>query len=253
MKNIVGACVLACGMAAGLHTTPVIAKAGMHPDHPTDEPRQQEVRKRARTERATIRKRETAPVREASAEISGRIALAAGPRQDVLQGEVSQTVVYFLPAAGADKPSPERFTAATYTKGFDPNLLVVPVGSTVSFPNRDVIIHNVFSSTPGSAFDLGMYRPGETRSQRFDRAGLVVVGCNVHRGMRANVLVLETPHYTRAAADGSFKLSGLPEGKGTLVIWHPRASAQAVAVDGPVAAPVIRTLVASRPRIASYQ
>lgn len=248
MKTMIGACLLACGLSAALHAAPAVPGTGA-PSVRTGAAGQQA--DAATRPRATIRKRGSDAA--ATAKVSGRVVLAAGPRQQVLQGEVSQTVVYFLPAAGADKPAAARFSAATYTKGFDPNLLVVPVGSTVSFPNKDVIIHNVFSSTPGSAFDLGMYRPGETRSQRFDRAGLVVVGCNVHRGMRANVLVLETPHYTRAAADGRFSLAGLPKGKGTLVIWHPRAAAQAIAVDGPVAAPITRTLVASRPRIASYQ
>lgn len=184
--------------------------------------------------------------------VHGRITLTAGPRQEVLRGEVQDTVIYFVPKAGAEKPAPVRASAATYTKGFDPNLLVVPVGSTVRFPNRDVIIHNVFSVTPGSAFDLGNYGPGETRSQHFEKAGLVVVNCRVHRGMRVNVLVHETPHLVRPDAEGRFRLTDLPPGPGTLVIWHPRASAQSVAVDGVSNAPVLRTLVANRPRVSSH-
>lgn len=199
----------------------------------------------------------TQPARPAAARsvrnrVEGRITLAAGPRQQVMRGEVEDTVIYFVPDAGAEKPPAVRASAATYTKGFDPNLLVVPVGSTVAFPNRDAIIHNVFSVTPGSAFDLGNYGPGVTRSQRFDKAGLVVVNCRVHRGMRVNVLVHETPHLVRPDADGRFKLSGLPSGPGTLVIWHPRASAQSVPIDGVSSAPVLRTLVANRPRVSSY-
>lgn len=181
--------------------------------------------------------------------IEGRVRLVAGPRQAVDADESTQTVVYFLPAAGAPRPSPKQFTAVTYTKGFEPDLLVVPVGSTVQFANRDVILHNVFSATPGSTFSLGSYGPGETRSHTFDRAGLVVVNCSVHRSMRANVLVLETPYSTRPSADGRFRLSGLPEAAGTLVIWHPRAVAQAIAWDGHSPLTVDRTLVATRARL----
>lgn len=183
--------------------------------------------------------------------IRGRINLAPGPRQDVAGGEVAQTVIYFLPKSGSARPAPSRYVVRTHSKGFEPNLLVVPVGSAVAFPNRDVVLHNVFSKTAGSAFDLGTYAAGESRTHRFQGVGLVTVNCNVHRGMRANVLVLETPHYTRPQPDGSFNLSGLPQGAGTLVIWHPRAAAQSIAVTGAMTAPVVRTLVASRPRIAA--
>lgn len=189
--------------------------------------------------------------RASSYELKGRLTLAAGRRQAVSPDEISQAVVYFLPAAGAAKPAPRRFTAVTYTKGFEPNLVVAPVGSTVSFPNRDTILHNVFSATPGAAFDLGSYGPGETRVQRFDRAGLVVVSCNVHRGMRLNVLALETPHVAQPGADGAFSLPGLPRGAGTLVVWHPRAAAVSVQLDGRATPFLEKTLVATRPRIGS--
>lgn len=183
--------------------------------------------------------------------VSGRITLAAGSRQSVVPEEVAQAVIYFLPDAGAPRPAPRRLSAATYTKGFDPSLLVATVGSTVSFPNRDTIIHNVFSATPGSAFDLGTFGPGETRTQRFDRPGLVVVSCNVHRGMRANVIVLGTPYSTQARPDGSFSLAGIPEGAGTLVIWHPRAAAYSTPWNGRKDLRIDRRLVAVRPRIGS--
>lgn len=230
MGQTIKACLLAAGMLACANPGTGAAQT----------PRPQDVRTAARPRAST------------GTEIQGRITLTAGPRQEVLRGEVEDTVIYFVPKAGAEKPAPVRASAATYTKGFDPNLLVVPVGSTVRFPNRDVIIHNVFSVTPGSAFDLGNYGPGETRSQRFDKAGLVVVNCRVHRGMRVNVLVHETPHLVRPDVDGRFRLGGLPSGPGTLVIWHPRASAQSVAVDGVSNAPILRTLVANRPRVSSY-
>lgn len=184
--------------------------------------------------------------------ISGRLELDAAPGQRVAKGEVAHAVVYFLPRAGGAKPRPGRFSVDTHSKGFRPSLSVVPIGSTVSFPNKDVILHNVFSNTPGSTFDLGTYGPGETRSTKFTKAGLVSVNCNVHNTMRANVLVLSTPYYTRPRADGRFVLDDLPPGPGTLVFWHPRARAQSQAISGPMKAPVTRQLVASRPALDSH-
>ena len=179
--------------------------------------------------------------------LSGRLELAAGSAGAILPGELADGLVYFLPKAGAPKPKPGTFTIDTRSKGFSPALLVVPQGSTVRFPNRDTILHNVFSRTPGSSFDFGHYGPGESKQYVFNKPGLVIVNCNVHHNMRADVVVLATPYYTRPDRNGRYSLAGLPAGPGTLVFWHPRAQAQSVAVTLPAAAAVTRKLNATRP------
>jgi plastocyanin len=180
--------------------------------------------------------------------LNGTVSLDAGPRQAVDPSEIGDVVVYFLPRSGAGAPAPARFTIGTRSKGFTPNLLVVPVGSTVAFPNTDTILHNVYSRTPGSEFNLETYGPGQTREAVLTKPGLVIVNCNVHHNMHANVVVLETPYHTRARQDGSFKLEGLPPGPGTLVFWHPRSRAVSQSVsageDG-----IVQALVATKPRL----
>src|SRR6266545_1924324 len=64
-------------------------------------------------------------------------------------------------------------------------------GTTVSFPNVDPIFHNAFSRTPGSEFDLGLYRRGAARGFTFRSSGLVRLYCNIHAEMAAYVLVLD--------------------------------------------------------------
>lgn len=179
--------------------------------------------------------------------LSGRLELVAGSAGAILPGELADGLVYFLPKAGAPKPKPGSFSVDTRSKGFSPALLVVPQGSTVRFPNRDTILHNVFSRTPGSSFDFGHYGPGESKQYVFNKPGLVIVNCNVHHNMRADVVVLATPYYTRPDRSGRYTLTGLPAGPGTLVFWHPRAQAQSVAVALPAAAAVTRKLTATRP------
>ena len=179
--------------------------------------------------------------------LSGRLELAAGSAGAILPGELADGLVYFLPKAGAPKPKPGTFTIDTRSKGFSPALLVVPQGSTVRFPNRDTILHNVFSRTPGSSFDFGHYGPGESKQYVFNKPGLVIVNCNVHHNMRADVVVLATPYFARPDRNGRYTLAGLPAGPGTLVFWHPRAQAQSVAVALPAAAAVTRKLTATRP------
>lgn len=184
--------------------------------------------------------------------IRGRLELGAGPRQSVAADEITEGLVYFLPEGGAPAPKPGRFTIATHSKGFTPNLLVVPVGSTVAFPNRDTILHNVYSRTPGSTFDLGTFGPGDARQAVLKKAGLVIVNCNVHHAMRANVVVLATPYYTRPNRDGSFRLKDLPPGPGTLVFWHPRSNAGTLPIKAGRSEPVVQRLIATKARLEAH-
>ena len=76
---------------------------------------------------------------------------------------------------GANASPQPPVTAVLNQQGsrFDPELIVVPVGSTVQFPNSDPIFHNVFSLSKARKFDLGYYPQGQSRTVKFDRAGVV--------------------------------------------------------------------------------
>src|SRR5580704_1837619 len=82
--------------------------------------------------------------------------------------ELSRVIIY-LEGPGLKSAAPERDKLTQKNRHFDPEIIVVPVGSTVSFPNEDPIFHNVFSLSKVRSFDLGYYPAGETRSVRFDR------------------------------------------------------------------------------------
>lgn len=112
-------------------------------------------------------------------------------------------------------------TMAQQDTGFVPAALVVPVGSTVSFPNGDPFFHNVFSYSATARFDLGRYPRGETKEVTFDKPGIVKVYCEVHEFMRAVIVVAENPFHAVADAGGRFRIQGIPEGTYTFVVWHP--------------------------------
>ena len=197
--------------------------------------------------RPAIAASEPAPPKATGSSLAGKLELVAAGREGIVAGEVSDGLVYFLPKAGGAPPKPGNFTVDTRSKGFSPSVLVVPVGSTVRFPNRDSILHNVFSRTPGSTFDFGYYGSGEVKQRVFAKPGLVIVNCNVHHNMRADVVVLATPYYTRPDRNGRYTLNGLPAGPGTLVFWHPRSQAQSVQVALPMQGAVTRKLSATKP------
>lgn len=97
-------------------------------------------------------------------------------------------------------------------RAFAPHVMVVPVGSTVAFPNFDSIYHNVFSRSTAGPFDLGLYKAGQEREVRFDKPGVVRIGCNLHANMSAIVAVVSEPYYAVTDAHGHFAFRSLPPG-----------------------------------------
>lgn len=148
-------------------------------------------------------------------------------------GDLTDTLVYFVPKSGNVAPKPGNFTVFTHDRAFDPVAMAVPAGSTITFDNMDDVRHNEFSVTPGSAFNLGYQAPGQKTAHVFAHGGLVLVGCLVHRAMELDMLVVPTTFVTRVAADGHYSLPSLPPGPGTLYVWNPRARLQAQAIDEP--------------------
>jgi plastocyanin len=106
---------------------------------------------------------------------------------------------------------------------FAPKLTAVSVGSTIAFPNFDSLFHNVFSTSPVTPFDLGMYRNGEAREYTFTKEGVIRVGCNLHANMSAYIAVVSAPHYTVTDASGAFAFQHLAPGKYKLSAWNERS------------------------------
>jgi plastocyanin len=94
------------------------------------------------------------------------------------------------------------------------------------------VFHNVFSRTPGSVFDLGTVKGGESSPPvTLLTPGHVEIFCNIHSKMRADILVVPNGHYTRVRPDGSFVLANVPVGSRKLVVWGPRLKPVIQTVD----------------------
>jgi plastocyanin len=118
---------------------------------------------------------------------------------------------------------------------FNPYVLIVPVGSTVAFPNKDKVRHHVYSFSAAKKFELKLYGQQEERTVNFDKAGVVALGCNIHDVMIGYIYVADTPFAAKTNAAGEAVIHGLPGGAGTLSVWHPDMKAKAP-IDQPLAA-----------------
>lgn len=119
-------------------------------------------------------------------------------------------------------------------KKFVPSWAVVEKGTSIAFPNRDPIYHNVFSRSKGNNFDLGLYRRGDaSKKHRFIKAGPVDVFCNIHPRMFASVLVVPNRLFAKVKPDGTFRIDGVPQGRRKVVAWSPRSSASSQWVELP--------------------
>lgn len=125
-------------------------------------------------------------------------------------------------------PETANTTKAAATIGqkgrkFIPDLVAVTVGQSVSFPNNDPFLHNVFSQSPPRKFDLGSFKKADTKEKSFPKPGVIDVYCNIHPEMAATILVLPNNRHTRAAADGTYTIDGVPPGTWTVFAYARRA------------------------------
>jgi plastocyanin len=182
----------------------------------------------------------------ATGAIEGVVTVPSGPAARTVERYISTDgtprevpvipVVVFvqghMPSPAAARPSADA-RIAQRNETFDPEILVVPVGKEVEFPNEDPVFHNVFSYSRPKRFDLGRYRQGESKSVVFDRPGYIKVMCEVHKWMRAGILVVENPYYAIVRESGRFRIEGLPPGEYRLGAEHFDRRSQVFTVDVP--------------------
>jgi plastocyanin len=149
----------------------------------------------------------------AAVELSVRVQSAAG-------APIEDAIVYAVPSVPAHAAPGAKYVIDQVNRTFVPRVNVVESGTAVAFPNSDNIRHSVYSFSPAKIFSLKLYAGKLTDPVVFDRAGLVVLGCNIHDIMVAWLLVVDTPYYTRTDRGGTALLPRVPPGDYTLHTWH---------------------------------
>jgi plastocyanin len=146
------------------------------------------------------------------------VALQSDTHENALDYERSHVVVYLEGEQG--KAAPITGQMEQQNRRFAPDLVVIPAGGSVSFPNFDPIFHNVFSLSKAKHFDLGNYSKGQTQMVMFPKPGIVAVYCHLHPNMTGTIIVTPNQWGVRVNASGQYTLTDVPPGKYTVVAWH---------------------------------
>ncbi len=146
------------------------------------------------------------------------------------------TVVYIEKVGDNDyDPPTEHGVVDQVNLIFVPHVIAVQKGTTIDFPNSDLVRHNVFS-TPDccNQFNLGTYDIGASKPITFNESCEIPLLCNVHAEMSAYVVVLDNPYFGVTEKDGSFRIENVPSGAYRLKTWHEklRSVEQEVKVEG---------------------
>ncbi len=175
---------------------------------------------------AAKEKAEAAPARRpavASAASAGSDAGAMGSIRGKVTVPGGEPVAYvYVENITAAAVKGQRVSIEQVGKKFVPSWAVVQRGTTISFPNKDNIYHNVFSLSSGNSFDLGLYNAAsDAKTHTFLEPGSVDIYCNIHPQMAASALIVPNRYFAKVKADGTFEISGVPAGRRKVVAWAP--------------------------------
>lgn len=134
----------------------------------------------------------------------------------------ADALIVFDPLDAAPAPSHDTAIIDQIGKQFMPRVSVVRTGTAITFPNSDHFRHQVYSFSSAKTFTLKLYAGSPHTAVIFDKAGLAILGCNIHDNMVGYVGVVDSPYFAKLNDSGSAALN-LPPGRYRLRVWHPHA------------------------------
>jgi plastocyanin len=165
--------------------------------------------------------------------LAAALLCAVAARAGVLEVKAMQhdgkPLVGAVITASAESPAlppatPVKAIMDQVNLAFEPDVLVLPVKSSVQFPNSDVVRHQVYSFSSARQFQLPLYRGKPYPPTVFEQTGVITLGCNIHDNMLAYIVVTDAPFFGRTDAAGSWTAPAVPNGRYRVRVWHPLTS-----------------------------
>ena len=150
------------------------------------------------------------PLLAAGGAVTGQVIVQPAKYQD-------ETVVYLKGAPGPASPRTHEMDQRRMK--FQPAVLAIAAGDTVTFLNHDGADHNVHSPD-GEAFNLGTFRTGDSRSYTFQAEGAYRVHCSIHPEMLGWIFVAPSRYVAVVDRKGRFSIGDVPPGTYRLAVWN---------------------------------
>jgi len=157
-------------------------------------------------------------------------------------GGLANVIVYVKSGlSGGNFPAPTDTPLLDQVKcEYVPYVMNVRVNQKLKIKNSDAFMHNVHATPKlNPEFNFAQPLKDQVNEKSFDKAEVPArFKCDVHPWMFAYVGVFEHPFHAVTGKDGSFKISGLPNGKYTIEAYHVKTHGanpgvtQEVTVDG---------------------
>jgi len=137
-------------------------------------------------------------------------------------GNTLAAVLVYVSAGLPDESAPP--TAAVFKqKGcrYIPHVLPLQVNQELKITNEDQAIHNIHAIAKLNPEWNKSQMPGSPAiSEKYAKAEMIPVKCNIHPWMRGTFAVLKNSHYALSGESGAFTLAKLPPGKYTITAWQ---------------------------------
>lgn len=145
-------------------------------------------------------------------------------------------VFVYLKDAKAAPPAGEATLLDQIGCMYEPYIMGVVTGQKFKVKNSDPELHNVHATPKiNKEFNFGQPLKGQVNEKSFDQAEVLVrVKCDVHPWMFAYIGVVDHPYFAVTDKDGNFKISGVPDGKYTVVAYHLKTHGANAGVTQPV-------------------
>ena len=175
--------------------------------------------------------------------------------QDLAGQPIADAAVHAVPAGGGAEARGARIASIEQIdREFVPYVSVIQVGTAVAFPNRDPILHHVYSFSPAKQFEIKLYTGKSPTEVLFDKPGVVTLGCNIHDWMIGYIVVVPTPFHGTTDAAGLARIRDMPAGTYELRAWHPQQRAaiapqsHALEATGTARATVVADIAPRKPK-----
>lgn len=157
--------------------------------------------------------------------ICGRVehvdeSLVVGPG-----GGIRDVVVHLVDPPGAPPmpaPTPNIVVDQNGCR-FVPRIQIIPAGAPFDLVNSDDLLHNIHTwSKANPSFNRAQPKFKKVLTQTFAKPEIMRISCDVHPWMNGWLVIAGHAYYARTAADGTFRIAGVPPGDYSVEFWQER-------------------------------